>query len=73
MAHHTRYLVSEQSNRNLALDREDLNWFGDLADADTKAAALAKRELTPFYVHVVHVTLIRQHVPSVTVKSSDTP
>lgn len=73
MAHHTRYLVSAQSNRNLVLDRNDLKWFDNLTDADTEAVRRARKELVPVYVHVVQVTLARSHVPVVQIESTDTP
>ena len=73
MAVHTRYLVTRQSNRNLALDAEDAQMLSNLVDADTEAHRKARLDNRPMYVHVVTVEPIRQHIPRTTVESSDFP
>lgn len=71
MAEHTRYAVTTQGNRNLALDHNDVTLFTDLTDADTAAANRARTANMPVYVHEVIVRPIRSHRRSTEVHSTD--
>lgn len=71
MATHTRYMVTAQGNRNLALDYSPWKWCNTLPEADALAISQASEDGTTYYVHEVIVIPLRRHVPRTEVISTD--